>query len=92
MALGRLAGDRTAERIGPVRLVRFSAAIAAVGFAGALIVGQVAVATVGFVLLGLGMSFVVPIVFTVRRNLKDPARRWPPSIHSVTSACPSAGR
>ena len=70
MAAGRLLGDHMAERVGPVRLVRSSAAIAAIGFAAALIVGQVAAAMVGFVLLGLGMSFVVPLVFTASSQLE----------------------
>lgn len=81
MALGRLVGDRMAERIGPVRLVRFSAAIATIGFAGALVIGQVAVAMVGFVLLGLGMCFVVPIVFTASSQLERPG----PSLATVNS-------
>jgi MFS family permease len=81
MAAGRLLGDHLAERIGPVRLVRFSAAIAAIGFAIALIVGQVAAAMVGFVLLGLGMSFVVPIVFTASSQLEPSG----PSVATVNS-------
>jgi MFS family permease len=81
MATGRLLGDHMAERIGPVRLVRFSAAIAAIGFACALIVGQVLTAMAGFVLLGLGMSFVVPIVFTASSQLERPG----PSLATVNS-------
>jgi fucose permease len=81
MAAGRLLGDHLAERVGPVRLVRSSAAIAAIGFAIALIVGQVAAAMVGFVLLGLGMSFVVPIVFTASSQLEPSG----PSVATVNS-------
>jgi MFS family permease len=81
MATGRLLGDHMAERIGPVRLVRFSAAIAAIGFAGALFAGQVATAMVGFVLLGLGMSIVVPLVFTAASHLERPG----PSLATVNS-------
>jgi MFS family permease len=81
MATGRLFGDHMAERFGPVRLVRFSAAIAAIGFAGALIVGQVVTAMVGFVLLGLGMSIVVPLVFTASSHLERPG----PSLATVNS-------
>ena len=81
MATGRLLGDHMAERIGPVRLVRFSAAIAAIGFAAALIAGQVATAMVGFVLLGLGMSIVVPLVFTASSHLERPG----PSLATVNS-------
>jgi MFS family permease len=81
MAAGRLCGDHMAERFGPVRLVRSSAAFAAVGLAIALVVGQVAVAMVGFVLLGLGMSFIVPLVFTASSQLERPG----PSMATVNS-------
>jgi MFS family permease len=81
MATGRLFGDHMAERFGPVRLVRFSAAIAALAFAGALFAGQVATVMVGFVLLGLGMSIVVPLVFTASSHLERPG----PSLATVNS-------
>ena len=81
MATGRLFGDHMAERFGPVRLVRFSAAIAALAFAGALFAGQVATAMLGFVLLGLGMSIVVPLVFTASSHLERPG----PSLATVNS-------
>jgi predicted MFS family arabinose efflux permease len=81
MAGGRLFGDHLAERVGPVRLVRLSAAIATVGLAAALAVGQVGAAMAGFVLLGLGMSFVVPLVFTTSSQLERPG----PSLAAVSS-------
>ncbi len=81
MAIGRFAGDRLAGRLGPARLVRLSGATAAVGFAGALVVGRVDAAMIGFVLLGLGLSFVVPLVFTAASQLSRPA----PSLAAVTS-------
>jgi MFS family permease len=81
MAIGRLLGDHLAERIGPVRLVRLSAATATIGFAAALATGQVVAAMAGFVLLGLGMSFVVPLVFTTSSQLERPG----PSLATVTS-------
>jgi MFS family permease len=81
MAAGRLIGDHMAERFGPVRLVRFSAAMAAIGLATALIVGQVVAAMAGFILLGFGMSFVVPLVFTASSQLDRPG----PSLATVNS-------
>jgi predicted MFS family arabinose efflux permease len=81
MAGGRLFGDHLAERIGPVRLVRFSAGTATIGLAAALIAGQVVAAMVGFILLGLGMSFVVPLVFTASSQLERPG----PSLATVNS-------
>jgi MFS family permease len=64
MAVGRLSGDRLADRLGPARLVRLSAATAAVGFATALLISATGAALAGFVVLGLGLSVVVPLVFT----------------------------
>jgi MFS family permease len=81
MAAGRLVGDHLAERIGPVRLVRCSAAMATLGLAAALVAGRVIAAMVGFVLLGLGLSFVVPIVFTAASQLGRPG----PSLAVVSS-------
>jgi MFS family permease len=64
MTVGRLTGDRLADLLGPARLVRLSAGLAAVGFGVALLVGQVWSGLVGFALLGAGLSVVVPLVFT----------------------------
>jgi len=64
MTAGRLTGDRAADLAGPDRLVRLSAGLAAVGFGVALLIGQVWSGLVGFALLGVGLSVVVPLVFT----------------------------
>jgi MFS family permease len=69
MTAGRLAGDRLATRLGPVRLVRLSAGLAAVGFCAALLAGRVWAGLVGFALLGAGLSVVVPLVFTAAARL-----------------------
>ena len=66
---GRLAGDRLADRVGPVRLVRVSASVAAVSFLAALLVGRVAAGLAGFALLGLGLSAIVPLVFTAASRM-----------------------
>ncbi|GGT02058.1 MFS transporter [Planobispora rosea] len=73
MTVGRFAGDRLALRHGPVRLVRVSGVIAALGLGGALLVGNVPVAVVGFGLFGLGLATIVPQVFSAAGN-HDPAR------------------
>jgi predicted MFS family arabinose efflux permease len=64
MTLGRLWGDRLADRRGPRRLVRVSCAAAALGWGLALIVDSPPAALVGLVLLGFGFSSVVPNVFS----------------------------
>jgi MFS family permease len=63
MAAARLAGDAVVRRLGPVRTVRISGALATAG--GALVVvapGPVA-AVAGFALLGVGIAVVVPLCF-----------------------------
>jgi MFS family permease len=72
MAGGRLSGDWLANRAGPVRLVRLSAGVAAVGFGGALLVGHIWSGLAGFALLGGGLSVIVPLAFTGAASLGQP--------------------
>jgi MFS family permease len=63
MAAGRLCGDMVVRRIGPAVSVR---ACGVLGTAGCLLVAispVAAVALIGFILIGLGVSVVVPLVF-----------------------------
>ena len=72
MTGGRLAGDRLADLLGPARLVRLSAGLAAMGFGVALLIGQVWSGLIGFALLGVGLSVVVPLVFTAAASRTSP--------------------
>lgn len=69
MTAGRLAGDRLGSAFGPVRMVRVSTGLAAIGFSTSLAVGSPAVGLVGFAVLGLGLSVVVPQVFSAASTL-----------------------
>jgi predicted MFS family arabinose efflux permease len=73
MTVGRLVGDRLAAVLGPVRLVRVSGALAAVGLAAALLVGRPIAGVIGFGCLGAGLSCIAPQVFSAAGN-RDPAR------------------
>jgi MFS family permease len=73
MTLGRLVGDRVTTALGPVRLVRLSGALAALGLGTALILDHPFAGVAGFGLLGLGLSCIAPQVFSAAGNL-DPAR------------------
>ncbi|GII95899.1 MFS transporter [Sinosporangium siamense] len=73
MTIGRFAGDHLALRFGPVALVRWCGLLAALGLGMTLLVGDLAVAMVGFGLFGLGLSTMVPQVFSAAGN-HDPAR------------------
>lgn len=81
MVVGRLAGDRLTDRVGPARLVRVSAGIASVSFLAALLAGRVGAGLAGFALLGVGLSVIVPSVFTAAARIGTPG----PNLALVTS-------
>ena len=64
MLAGRFSGDRLVARFGTERVVRTGGAIAASGLALGLILHTLSAALVGFALVGLGLSVVVPSVFS----------------------------
>jgi MFS family permease len=64
MAAGRFGGDAMAVRFGRVPLVRVSALVGAVGMGAGLLVPHPTGAIAGFVLLGLGLSNAVPVLFS----------------------------
>lgn len=69
MTVGRFATDRVAAVIGPAAIVRYGAALAAVGLTTVIVVPWVPVALVGWALFGLGLSGGVPQLFTAAGNL-----------------------
>jgi len=81
MVAGRLAGDRLTDRVGAARLVRVSAGIASVSFLAALLAGRVGAGLAGFALLGVGLSVIVPSVFTAASRIGTPG----PNLALVTS-------
>jgi MFS family permease len=64
MAVGRLLGDRLVRRFGARAMLRAGAAVVVAGFGASLLVPIPAVAIVGFVCLGAGLSNGIPIVFS----------------------------
>jgi Na+/melibiose symporter-like transporter len=64
MAIGRFGGDRLVVHFGSVRVLRASSAVAAVGLAVALFIGRPMAGIVACGLVGLGISNVIPIVFS----------------------------
>ncbi|GAA4882224.1 MFS transporter [Actinomycetospora straminea] len=63
MTLGRLAGDRVVDRVGPVAVARAGAALAAVAMTGTLLVAHPVAAVAGFALTGLGVATIFPLGF-----------------------------
>ncbi|MEV0802159.1 MFS transporter [Kribbella sp. NPDC050281] len=71
MTVGRFLTDRVAAVVGPAAIVRWGAAMAAVGLTIVIVVPWVPVALVGWALFGLGLAGGVPQLFTAAGNL-DP--------------------
>lgn len=61
MGVGRLAGDRLTEALGPVRLARSGAGLAALGMVTALAGTEPAMAIAGFAAMGLGLAAMFPL-------------------------------
>ena len=71
MTVGRFVTDRVAALIGPAAIVRYGAALAAIGLTTVILAPWVPVGLVGWALFGLGLSGGVPQLFTAAGNL-DP--------------------
>ncbi|MRW93333.1 MFS transporter [Duganella sp. FT80W] len=68
MTLGRLTGDRVVRGLGGKRVLLLGGLCGAAGFFLSVLAPTVPLALVGFVLIGLGASNVVPILFTAAGN------------------------
>ena len=64
MAVGRFGGDWVRARMSGTKLMRASGVLGAAGMALALAVPSPVVALAGFALVGLGLSNVVPVIFS----------------------------
>jgi fucose permease len=76
MTLGRLTGDKVVRSLGGKRVLLLGGLCSAGGFFCAVLAPSAAVALAGFVLIGLGASNIVPILFTAAGNQKA----MPPSL------------
>jgi predicted MFS family arabinose efflux permease len=83
MAAGRLLGDRITSALGPVQIVRYGGFVAALGFAAATALPWPAAALAGFVLVGIGASNIVPVLFSAAGRI--PGASAGISIATVTS-------
>ncbi|GGX13035.1 MFS transporter [Streptomyces noursei] len=71
MTLGRLLADRAADRLGPVLILRYGAATAAVGLTAAALSPWIPLALAGWAVFGAGLSGCVPQLFSAAGHL-DP--------------------
>ncbi|MBE1162570.1 MFS transporter [Dyella sp. 7MK23] len=81
MATGRFCGDRLIARHGPVWAVRTGASLAVVGFLLVACVPLTMAALSGFVLIGLGASNIVPVMFSAAGRLAGA----PPAVSIATA-------
>jgi MFS family permease len=77
MTAGRLAGDHLRARVGPVRLLRGAALLAALGLGMALPLREPVTGLVGFALLGLGLSVTLPVILASASDRAVRAGRSP---------------
>jgi predicted MFS family arabinose efflux permease len=64
MTLGRLTGDRIVVALGDVKVILFGGLCAAAGFLLAVLTVSPITSLIGFILVGLGASNIVPVLFT----------------------------
>ncbi len=69
MTVGRASGDALTARIAPSTLVRFGGLIAAIGLAAAALIPAIPVTLLGFALVGIGLSTVIPLAFSAAGNM-----------------------
>jgi len=77
MATGRLTGDLVVRKLGPVPTVRVGALVGALGYFLAVGVSWWPMALAGFVLIGLGVANVVPLMFSAAGRRGDPSVNIP---------------
>jgi MFS family permease len=64
MTVGRLLGDRIVQRFGRTNIIMFGGLFAAAGFGLATLVGSWQAALLGYALVGVGCSNIVPVLFS----------------------------
>jgi MFS family permease len=64
MVIGRLFGDRLATRYGAINLIVGGGLVAGIGLGGGLIVGGIGGVVFGWFAVGIGLSIVIPMLFT----------------------------
>ncbi|MFV0425545.1 MAG: MFS transporter [Beutenbergiaceae bacterium] len=84
MTVGRLVIDRIVLVAGPVRVVRYGSALAALGLVVVMLSSQFALALAGWAIFALGLAGVVPQIFSSAGNL--PVARRPVILSRVVGA------
>tara|TARA_R110000796_G_scaffold41772_2_gene103409 strand:- start:73454 stop:74605 length:1152 start_codon:yes stop_codon:yes gene_type:complete len=72
MTLGRFLADGISAKIGSIKIVSLGALLAIAGYF-LVLLGQIYVAIVGFALIGIGFSAIIPELFRIGGNIKGVA-------------------
>jgi len=71
MTIGRIAGDNARARLGDQRLILICGVIALAGLSISILLQDPYVVITGFFLVGIGLSVVVPIAYSIAGNAPD---------------------
>lgn len=70
MTIGRLVGDRLTQRWGSDRLLTFDGILAITGLGLVVLFPSMIPSLIGFAMIGLGISTIVPIIYSRSGNIK----------------------
>ncbi|GAA4431303.1 MFS transporter [Ravibacter arvi] len=73
MAIGRFTGDKLQQRFGRQRMLQLNGLLISTGLAIAIFFPNIITATIGFIIVGFGVSSVVPIVYSTAGKLGNMA-------------------
>jgi MFS family permease len=73
MATGRFTGDRLARRFGRKRMVQLSGLLIFGGMMIAVLFPAILTATIGFMIVGLGVSSIIPLMYSTAGKVKEVA-------------------
>jgi MFS family permease len=71
MATGRFFGDRFINRLGRKRVLQISGCMISAGLLSAVLLPYLATATIAFMIVGLGVSTVVPVIYSIAGRRPD---------------------
>ena len=73
MATGRFTGDRLALKFGRKKMVQLSGILIFIGMMIAVIFPTIIMATIGFLIIGFGVSSIIPLMFSTAGKIKEVA-------------------
>jgi MFS family permease len=73
MATGRFTGDRLALKFGRKKMVQLSGVLIFIGMMIAVVFPTIIMATIGFLIIGFGVSSIIPLMFSTAGKIKEVA-------------------